>query len=187
MRNLRAARRYAAALMSVAEETRSIDRIGDDLELIRKTLNASRELRLFVVSPIISPGKKKVVFAQLFGPRVSRETAAFIDLLVTKQRLSVLPDMIEEFGALRDQKLGIVTVGVTSAVELAGPQEQSLRRELERYTGKKVRVQKVIDSGIRGGLRLQVGDTVLDASVRRQLERMRERFIRGGETAAQVR
>lgn len=165
------------ALMAAAEQQRSIESVSKDMELVGKVLNESRELRLFVASPIISPLKKRVVFDDLFGSRIGKETLTFIHLLTSKSREPVLQEIAEQFKLLHDEKLGVVTVEVRTSVEFNYGQEKELRAELERMTGRKVRLQFVIDSTIKGGIVIRIGDTVLDASVRRQLERIRERFV----------
>ena len=104
----------------------------------------------------------------------------FIDLVVAKQREKHLPEIIEQFSLLRDEKMGIVSIDVTSAVEFTPSQEKDLGRELERYTKKKVRVRITVDRAIRAGLVVRIGDTVLDASMRRQLELLKARFLEGG-------
>ena len=180
MKNVRVARRYAKALMGAAEGQRSIDSTSKDLETIASSLRSSRQFRLFVASPVVSAAKKTEVFKQVFGARIGKDTMAFIDMLIAKQREGVLLDIIEQFNALCDEKFGIVNVDVTSAVEFTPPQEQNLQTQLERYTRKKVRVRFSLDRAIKGGLLVQIGDTVLDASIRHQLELLRERFLEGG-------
>ena len=180
MKNVRAARRYAAALMSVAEERNAIERIAADLALIEPVLRDVRAFRLFLASPVVSSGKKRAVLTELFGKGICAETASFVNLLVTKQREMVLLEIIEEFQVLREKKLGIVPVDVSTAVELIPVQEEKLRAELEKYTGKSVRLRLSVNGALRGGLRFQVGDTVVDASVRRQLELLHDRFVQGG-------
>ncbi len=179
MKNIRVAKRYAQALMSVAEDLKLVDETARDLETIDALLKTSKELRLLVASPIVSVKKKEEIFDALFTPRVGASTRSFLNLMVSKKRESVLPEIIEQFNTLRDEKLGIVTVEVKSAIEFTAPQEQSLQSQLEQYTKKKVRVRFSLDSQIKGGLMVKIGDTVLDASIRRQLERLRERFVAG--------
>lgn len=179
MKNFRVARRYASALMAAAEEKRTLDAIARDLEHLAAILNESRELRLFFASPIISEEKKAAIVKELFGKRLSRDTLTFVLLLISKRREEVLPDIIEAFFQLRDEKLGIVRVDVASAVEVSSSQELSLRSGLEHYTGRKVRMQFTLDKSIKGGLVVRVGDTVLDASITRQLEMLKKRFVEG--------
>jgi F-type H+-transporting ATPase subunit delta len=180
MKNFRVARRYARALMAVAEERNVLDRTAADLEIIRTLVRGSRELRLFLARPIVSEDKKRAVLRELFGPSLGLLTMEFINLLVDKRRESELLGIIEQFGEIRDEKLGIVNVDVTSAVELSSSQEQELSRRLEQQTRKRVRVRFTLDKAVRGGLLVRIGDTVLDASLRHQLDLLRERFTQGG-------
>jgi F-type H+-transporting ATPase subunit delta len=180
MKNFRVARRYARALMAVAEERNVLDRTAADLEIIGTLVRGSRELRLFLARPIVSEDKKRAVLKELFGPSLGLLTMEFINLLVDKKRESELLGIIEQFGEIRDEKLGIVNVDVISAVELSSPQEQELSRRLEQQTRKRVRVRFTLDKAVRGGLLVRIGDTVLDASLRHQLDLLRERFTQGG-------
>ena len=177
MKNTRVSLRYAGALMTAAEEGKTIDGIGKDLDTLARVLNASPDLRRMLASPVVPPDKKIAVFRELFRGNLGNGTMEFLEFLVTKNREAHLAGIIEEFRALRDEKLGIVSVDVTSAVEFTPSQEKDLQNELERYTRKKVRVRIAVDAAIKGGLVVRVGDTVLDASIRRQLEILRERFI----------
>lgn len=180
MRNLRVARRYAVALMSAAESAHALDRVAADGDAIAGTLRGSRELRLLLASPIVSPVKKRAVLHELFGKSAGPLMLAFLDLMTAKSREAHLADIIEQFGVLRDEKLGIVSVDVTSAAALRPADAAGLTQALERYTRKKVRVRVTLDKALKGGLVVRIGDTVLDASIRRQLEILRERFRSGG-------
>jgi F-type H+-transporting ATPase subunit delta len=101
-------------------------------------------------------------------------------LLIAKHRESLLAAVIEEFGVLYDRKLGIMNVDVTSSVDVTPSQQKELKTQLERFTQKNVRVRFTVDASIRGGLVVKVGDTVVDASLARQLQLLRERFVHGG-------
>ncbi len=180
MKNMRVARRYAGALMEAVEEGGRIEPTAADLEVVAAALRGSRDLWLLAQSPVVSPAKKAAVFRAIFASRVGKLTMDFIDLVIAKQREQHLLEIVEQFGQLRDEKMGIVSVDVTSAVELTAPQNSALAGELERYTKKKVRVRVTVDKAIRAGLVVRVGDTVLDASMRRQLELLRARLLEGG-------
>ena len=184
MTHSRAARRYAAALMAAAEQVKTAEAIGQDLQMVAATLRDSRELRLLVTSPVIRGPKKAGVFKALFASRVNPHTMTFINLLIAKQREGILVETIEEYMKLRDIQMGIVNVSVVSAVDLTGKQENALRGQMERLTGKKVRLHLSLDPGIKGGFIVRVGDTVLDASIKRQLEILGERFTRGAYAGA---
>lgn len=175
----RIARRYAVALMDVAEEAGAVERVAADLEGIGATLRGARDLRLFLASPVVTAEKKKAVLNALFGARVARPTSLFLALLVQKQRERLLQEITEQFSALRDEKQGVVTADVTAAVELSPGQQQELGRRLERATSKRVRLHLRRDAAIGGGIVVRIGDTVFDASVRHQLKVLRERLLAG--------
>ena len=182
MRNVRVARRYANALMAAAEHQRNIEGTARDLDLVAKMLRESTEFRLFLASPVISVSKKRAVFDALLESRVGKETLRFIHLLNSKTREALLPDVIAQFKELQDEKSGITNIEVRTVVELNYAQEKTLRSQLEQMIGMKVRLHFVIDKSLKGGLVVRIGDTVLDASVSHQLERIRTLFI-GGRAA----
>jgi F-type H+-transporting ATPase subunit delta len=179
MKHTRASRRYANALMGLALDGKSVDSVAADLEDIRSTLRQSRELRLLLGSPIVSVSRKGAVLKELFERRVRPITMAFISLLLEKHREYLLEHIVEQFLSQRDVQEGIVTAEVASTVDLTPSQRKELARELERYTRKRVRLQYSRDESLVGGLYVRIGDTVLDASVRNDLIRLRERFLVG--------
>ena len=179
MKNTRLARRYAQALMMAARASKEIDTVAKDLDLIKNAYESSRDLRRFVESPIVSVGKKQQIFRELFARRVTPTTISFLELMTEKQRERFLLEIIEQYHALRDDAYGIINVDVASAVEISSKQEKDLSAKLELHTKKKVRVRFTLDKALKGGLVVKIGDTVLDSSIKRQLELMREQFMNG--------
>jgi F-type H+-transporting ATPase subunit delta len=179
MKHARVASRYAAALMGAAEESRAVDAVARDLDALRATLASSRELQRLLESPIVSPARKRAILKEIFGARFGPLTMEFLSLLVEKSRESALSAAIERWFAMRDERLGIVTVDVTTAVELSADQTRAITSALERTTGKTIRVRATTDAAIKAGLIVRIGDTVHDGSMRRQLERLRERLVTG--------
>lgn len=180
MKHARVAARYAAALMGAAEESKAVDTVARDLETLRTTLAASRELQRLLDTPTVSPARKQAILKELFAPRFAPLAMQFIELMVEKGREAVLPATIGQWFALRDERLGVVTVDVTTAVDITADQKRALTAVLEGATGKTVRVRTATDAGIKAGLIVRIGDTVHDGSMRRQLERLRERLVTGG-------
>jgi len=180
MKNLRVARRYAQALLETAGSMQAVEEVARDLESVAAVLNTSRDLRLLAGSPVVRPARKEAIFRELFGKRVGKGTMEFLAFVIARQREAHLAEIAEQFALLRDAKAGVVGVDVASAVALTAPQEEELTRALGRATGKTVRLRLSVDPSIRGGLLVRVGDTVLDASIRRQLELLKARFIQGG-------
>jgi F-type H+-transporting ATPase subunit delta len=176
----RVAKRYAAALMAAAAGAGEVDRIAADIDSVARTIAGSRGLVLLLKSPVVSIEKKTGIFRELFEKRIGALPMEFLRLMIAKRREGIIPAMIAEFGRLRDEREGIVNVQVTSAHELSSSQQQLLGSRLEGMTGKKVRLQLSRDGSLKGGLLVRIGDTVMDSSIKRQLELLREQFVHGG-------
>ncbi|MBI5463462.1 MAG: ATP synthase F1 subunit delta [Ignavibacteriales bacterium] len=179
MSQFRAAYRYAHAIIGVAEEFKKLDEVTRDFLFLDKLIGSSKELSSFIKSPIVNKEKKKRAFTELLTNRVSELTLKFVILLTSKGREELLPEIIRQFYGLRDQLLGILNVTTRATVSFTPAQEQQLVAQLERATKKKIRMKYVLDPSLKGGFSVQHEDTVWDASVRHQLELLRERFIEG--------
>ncbi len=180
MAHYRISRRYARALLTLADEQGLLSEVNADLEMIAGTIRKSRELELFLASPIIHKDKKQQSLQAIFGKRVKPLTLNFLRLLAAKGRERILASIIEQYRRLLDEKLGIVRVEIASTVKLEQKQEKKLIAKLEAVTSKKVEAQFSLDKNLRGGFIARIGDTVIDASVRRQLELLMRRFVGDG-------
>jgi len=172
----RVARRYADAAIEYAEEKKQSERLAADLELIQRTIKESRDLQVFLKSPVIPKERKRSALAELFNKSVSPLTLEFLNLLVDKGREDVLDSILVEYFRLRDEQLGIMTLDLRAAVELSKDQQASISRKFEEMTKKKIRIAFSVDKQLKGGFVARVGDTVFDGSLQRQLELLRERF-----------
>lgn len=179
MAESRVAYRYALAILETAEEKKTLDRVSQDFEAVEQLIKSSHEFLLFLRSPVVNTQKKKSVLSELFKKRLSELSFTFILLLTTKNRETILPEIIEQFYRLRDERLGIENVTVRSAVTLTKEQEKKLVTRLEQVTKKKVRLHESVDKRLKGGMAVQIGDTVWDGSVAHQLEILRERLMKG--------
>ena len=177
MVNVRVARRYAQAMVELAEQQHSVDLFASDLEMMREAINGSAELRLFLKSPIIGKVRKMEVLKLLFGGKVGETVFQFIGLLAEKGREDILSDIINQFFAIRDERQGILNADVRTAVDFLKEQTSQLQSSLESYSKKRVRIKFSVDKQLRGGFVARIGDTVFDGSIKRQLELLRERFV----------
>ena len=177
MSNFTVSTRYAKAFLEFSEEKNIFETVSGDVELIFNTFNASRELRLAILNPVISNSKKNDILTALFANKIDGETLNFLQFLIDKNREEVLFDTLKRFLELRDEKLNIANVLVTSPVELSESQKEELKRKLAVYTGKNVKMNYRIDKSILGGFIVKIGDTVLDASVLHQLVLLRKKLL----------
>ena len=179
MSDILVAKRYAQALHDAAEAVGQLDDVDADVELIRASLESSRELVLLFESPVVSRERKARVVKVLFEDRLSSTTLGFLDLLVQKRRENIFPQMVLAYRRLRDDQMGIVGVTIRSAQPVSDDERNRIARALESWTGGKISVQADHDAALIGGLLVRIGDTVYDGSVRNKLEHLREQFAAG--------
>lgn len=187
MMNVRVARRYAEAFVEITEGQKFFDAVAKDLGTLRQSIGGSREFLLFLKSPLINKARKQEVLRILFAGKLQTVTLGFLAILAEKGREELLPDVIDQFFAIWDERQGIINVGVKSATVFSDDQTAALKKKLEIYTNKKVRMSFSLDKQLRGGFVARVGDTVFDGSVKRQLELLRERFVEGNGGTERVR
>ena len=179
MSTVRIAKRYAEAVLDAIPEGMAADDLISELVDVRSSIRQSRELQLLFESPII-PGKKKTEAVEaLFTGKVSAYTLSVLTLLIEKGREEVLVDIIDAVIELRRMREGILATAVHSAVELSEQDRTALQDALASVSGKRIDAQYGVDADLVGGVTVRLGDTVYDGSVRRQLKRLRDRFVSG--------
>lgn len=168
--------RYANSFFQLAEEKNLLKKFADDIELIFNTLYQSRELRSILRNPVIKLKDKKNLLSKIFGSKIRKETSEFLDFIVEKNREDIIMEIMKEFLNLRDNKEGIVRTGITSSVDLTDSVKKDLVSKLEKRTGKKVKPEYYVDKNLIGGFIVKIDDTMLDASVKHQLDLLRKKF-----------
>jgi F-type H+-transporting ATPase subunit delta len=168
-----AARVYAEALFDVAKEKGKLDGIGADLAQFVDALDGDRDLQVFFFSPHFSSAEK------IEGLRrgidgADAELVNFLELLIEKGRMTEIFRIRRELEKLWKVENKRIDVTVTSAVELDPAVVTKVGEEIERQTGQKVELSSRVDDEILGGIVLQVGNMVLDASIRSRLEKLRK-------------
>lgn len=176
MRGFKVAERYAKAILQLAEEINKIDRLSSDFEIIDKTIKQSRDLQLFLQSPIINKEKKKKTIKALFGNEIDDATLKFFLLLVAKNRENIIPAIIFQFNKLLDEKKGIVNAEIATVVPFSKEQTEKLTKRLEAISKKKVRIKFNTDPSIIGGFKIKIKDNVWDGSIKHQFEILKEQF-----------
>jgi len=179
MSNYKVSVRYSSSLLDTAIEKNNLDEISKDIELMESVLKENPKLKIMLKSPIVKPQLKFSIFEEIFRTRVNPDTLNFIKFVIDKNRESLLYDIIREFLRLRDEYLNIVNVEISTAYEFTNEQKNLLRNKFEKYLDKKVRLSFKLDKEIIGGFLAKLGDTIYDASIKRQLELLRKQFLKG--------
>ena len=164
---------YAEALFDVAREKGRLDEVGEQLGQLADAVESNRELQVFLFSPHFSSAEKVEGLRKAISGADSR-LVNFLGLLIEKNRMKEIFRIRRQFEQLWKQENRRIDVTVTSAVELDPAVVDKIGAEVERQTGQKVELASRIDGDILGGIVLQVGNMVLDASIRSRLEKLRK-------------
>ena len=168
-----AARVYAEALFDVAKEKGKLDPVRDELGQFADALDSSRELRTFLFSPYFSSAEKVDGLKRAIDG-ADQEFSNFLELLIEKHRMPEIFRIRRQFEQMWKRENRRLDVTVTSAIELDPAVVAKIGEEIERQTGHKVDLASSVDGEILGGIVLQVGNMVLDASIRNRLEKLRK-------------
>jgi len=167
------ARVYAEALFEVAKEKDKLDEIRTELGQFADALAENKEMQVFFFSPYFSSAEKKDGIDRVVKGG-EEEFVNFLELLAEKHRMPVIFRMRRQLDELWKRENHRIDVTVTSATELDDSVVKQIGKEIEEQTGRKVNLSSEVDDSILGGLVLQVGNMVLDASIRNRLEKLRK-------------
>jgi F-type H+-transporting ATPase subunit delta len=167
------ARVYADALFEAGKDTDKLDALREQVGQFADALDASRDMQVFFFSPYFSSAEKREGIGKVLSG-AEPELVNFLELLVEKHRMPVVFRIRRRFDALCAEENKELAVTVTSAVELDEGTVDHIGDAIAKQTGRKVELNSTVDDSILGGLVLRVGNMVLDASVRNQLEKLRK-------------
>jgi F-type H+-transporting ATPase subunit delta len=172
--NIRALR-FAEAAFAVARDTDQLDAWLEALEQASSVYD-NHAAGLFLTSPVVPADKKRAVLAELL-PAISLEVSRFLGILARRDRLNLVPEIAVAFRRLLNEHRGVAVAEITTAVPIDERQKTVIASRLGRRLGKTVVLETRIDPSIIGGVIAQVGDNVIDGSVRGRLERLRRSLI----------
>ncbi|HJR46179.1 MAG TPA: ATP synthase F1 subunit delta [Actinomycetota bacterium] len=171
-------RGYATALFTVVQAEGEIDRVEDELFRFGKLLETNNELKQALSDQSVDRDQRKKVLDELLADKVSPHTLGLIGFVVDQGRGRQLPQILSQLADLAAESRDSVVAEVRSAIALDDTQKQSLAQALSKATKKKVEVKVIVDESLIGGIVAKVGDTVIDGTVKRRLEQLKEQ-VRG--------
>ncbi len=172
------ARRYAEAASQIADRDGTLEGWLKDLETAAAALGEDDAAR-FLANPAIPFDDRAEVVNQILGKRVSEKARNLVLLLVRRGRSELLPRVASEYRRLYDRREGIVEATVTSATSLEEDELAAIRSRIGELTSGKVEMTTRVDPSILGGVIIQLGDQLIDGSVRGRLERLRNQLAAG--------
>lgn len=170
-----AAKRYAQAAFSIAKEQGTFDEWERDLQRLRDVLSDPTVTEFFE-SPAVPEDAKQRAIVEVLPNETRRYVRNLALLLLERDRIMQLPQVVEVFHELVLEARGIAVAEVTTAVELTAPEAEEVRERLARIMAKRIEMRVRVDPAIIGGLVVRVGDNLIDGSVRTQLAQLRQRM-----------
>ena len=168
---------YAQSLFQVGKEHDILDRLHDELGEFADELDRNRDLQVFFFSPYFSSQEKKEGISKLVDG-ADENFIRFLELLAERHRMPAIFRIRRVFDRLWREENRLLPVTLTSAVELDSELVDGIGKRVEEQTGQRVELSSRVDPDVLGGIVLQVGNMVLDASVRNRLEQLRKSVAR---------
>jgi F-type H+-transporting ATPase subunit delta len=168
---------YARSLFEVAMDQDKLDDVRDQLGAFTDALSETRDLQVFFFSPYFSTAEKEDGLERVVSD-ADPVVLNFLKLLIEKHRMPVIFRIRAIFDALWEEENKLLPVSITSAVELDEAVVKQLVDRIAEQTDRKVEVTSEVDPDILGGIVVQVGNSVLDASVRNRLEQLRKQVAK---------
>jgi F-type H+-transporting ATPase subunit delta len=169
-------RRYAVGIFQLAQEEKAIDSWRAEIAKLDELL-ADDVLQAAFQNPAVDL-KRRLDLAGRLAPEMRPETQNLMRLLIEHQRTRDMPAIRQEFERLADEASGIVTATMTTAIPLDEAERKRYEQELSRKLDRKVKLGFRTDAALIGGATIQIGDHLVDASVRTKLNRLREDLLR---------
>jgi F-type H+-transporting ATPase subunit delta len=183
--------RYAMALLHSCPDLATIERVKDELVVIKETWDISRDTRDFLLNPKIPPKIKKLVLEKALSDKLSPVMMKLLALLIDKHRQNILPDIADMYIEATDRVRGVEHAEIIVAVQATPDISQKLLDAVQRFSTREVEVTFKVDPSIIGGVVIKLGDRVIDGSLKRRFSDLRRAMlaarlpmITGGEGTA---
>jgi F-type H+-transporting ATPase subunit delta len=165
---------YAEAFLAVTRAEQGAGEVEDELFRFARVLEGSDELRGVLADPHVPAERRQQVVEDLLGGKASNVTVALVSMVVGAGRASDLPAIVDEFVSMSARENRREIAQVRSAIELTEDQRTRLAEALGKATGKQVDVMVIVDPSVLGGIVAQIGDIVIDGSVRHRIAQLKE-------------
>lgn len=166
-------KRYAEAIYEVAEQKNKIKEVYEVLNDVMELYKTDIDFRNFITHPLIKEEEKKATLGKIFTE--SNEGVEILFYILEKGRIAQIREIVAEYVKIDYARNQILDVEATFAVELTEEQKEKLSKNLEKKTGKKVKLVVNVDKSLIGGGIIRIGDEVTDGSIRRQLETLTQK------------
>ena len=172
------AKRYAKALVQLAEEKKTVDQARADLAAFVGAVDSLPALQKLLASPVFTPENKKAVIKELAGKLgMQPTTQRFVEHLAETGRIRYIKDVYEAFLEILAERTNRAMARLTTAAAISPADLADIKKKLEALTGKQVDVDAQVDASLIGGAKAQIGSTVYDGTIKNQLAKMRSQLM----------
>jgi F-type H+-transporting ATPase subunit delta len=170
--------RYAKAFFLKAEEDGFVDQANKDIQLIQKSLLENPDIYKTIQHPVIPISKKQKIIQKIFESHVHDTTLKFLMLILENKREKFFKDICRNFIDIYNENKGIKTVELTTTVKLAEKEKTAIKNLIkEAFNATKVTFTEKIDKSLIGGFLIKIEDQLIDASVKRQLDKIKYELV----------
>jgi len=171
--------RYAQGLFELAKENGSVEKKKKQADMVLDAMTDCPDFALFLCTVKIKEEEKIAMIDKIFTDAVDHDMLSFLKLIVEKGRAFYLQGILEDYVKLANENLGIEIATVTSARRIKSEDMQTIGEALVRKTNKKVFLKNKIDPSVIGGIKVTIGNTVIDATMSAKIERLRNTLLKG--------
>jgi F-type H+-transporting ATPase subunit delta len=172
-------RRYAEALVDISVQSSAIDAFEQEFKSVVTLFKEQSDFRFFLLNPEITIETKKETVKKLFSGNLKKEMVSFLALLLDKGRINILPGIFDEFSRMADIKRNVLNMTVISAEVVNEEQINEIKEKYKKiYNASSVSLKVEIDKSQIGGVKVKIGDRVVDGTIRGRLEGLKNLLFR---------
>ncbi len=178
---------YAQALLDLAQQAKQTSDIADELEQLGDLINQQPQLLAVLANRLLSVAERASTLEKVFKGRVSDLLYRFLLVVNNKHRLDSLPGIVHGYKQLLDEQSGVVEADVHVAAPLSDSETQSIAGRISQAIDRNVVLRQHVDPNLIGGLKVRVGDRLIDGSVATQLRLIRHALAEAGHENARTK
>lgn len=177
MSEYKVATRYAKSLIDLSKEQNTLDAIKGDINVFQQTVKNSVALQSLLKNPVVNSGDKIAILKKLFERSFNKTTIAFFAIIVRKNRSNVLEAIADAFVEQFNKYNNIIAATVKTAQPLDDQTAAEVMQFIEKQSGKKVALTKIVDPSLIGGLVISIEDKLYDASISGKLNKLKQNLL----------
>ncbi|MBF0491927.1 MAG: ATP synthase F1 subunit delta [Deltaproteobacteria bacterium] len=172
------ARRYAKALLEIAQTQGKVDAFYNEISTLEVALKKSTDLKTVFLDPAFEPSVRKQILEKIVPQfSLSKEVLHFFKLLIDRERIRLLPEILLSYQDQADEVQARVRVEISSPYDLSSAEETRLKETLQKILLKQIILQKKKDASLLGGVLIRVKDVVFDGSLKNSLEKLKHQMM----------